>query len=95
MILRIVKSTNNEGNVNNNKKRVIGSNQETYLYYKYDDEYFLREADQKYIYKVPLKEKELDNIENKNELIYKAIMILSVEKFYKVVEFLNKEENRK
>lgn len=73
----------------------MNNNQDSYLYYKYDDEYFLREAEQKVIYKVPLKEKELDNIENKNEPIYKAIMIISAEKFYKVINFLNSEENRK
>lgn len=41
-------------------------------------------------YKVPLKEKELDNIENKGELIYKSIMLMTSEKFYQTIDLLNK-----
>ena len=59
-----------------------------YMFYKFDDYHFLKESDYNVIYKLPLQEKNLENLENKNEPIYKVIMLLTAEKFNKVVDYL-------
>jgi hypothetical protein len=72
------------------KKRLVveSSNKEKYLFYKFDDEYFLKESECSTIFKIPFQEKSLENIENKNEPVYKAIMLLTANKFYNVVKYL-------
>lgn len=106
-LFRIVKNISNNSNINNNykvnskdgKKRMVDTSKlnsnssSEYLFYKYDDEYFLKSAEYCMIYKLPLLEKGLENIENKNEPIYKAIMIITAEKFYSVIKYLNENNN--
>jgi hypothetical protein len=58
------------------------------LYYKYDDDYFIKAADFSCSLKVPFVEKNLDNIENKNEPVFKCIAIIKFEKFIEVISKL-------
>ncbi len=92
-----MKSQNNESKTQKDgKKRVIvdSSCKEQYLYYKFDDEYFLRESECSTIFKIPFQEKSLENIENKNEPVYKAIMLLTASKFYNVVKYLYEDSQK-
>lgn len=66
------------------------SKSESYLYYKYEDEYIAKDADYVSIFKLPLYEKELELLENKDEPIYKMICLISSEKYYKIVDYINK-----
>jgi hypothetical protein len=75
------------------KKGNQTNEEEQTLYYKFDDQHFLKEADFLTTFKVPLKDKNLENIENKTEPIYKAIAIINAQKFYKVIDFLLSESN--
>lgn len=67
------------------KKTGVDSN---HLYYKYDDDYFIKAADYSCSFKVPFVEKNLDNIENKNEPVFKCIAIIKFEKFIEVISKL-------
>ncbi len=71
------------------KKSSIKEKEEI-LYYKFDDQYFVNAADFATSIKVPYNEKNLENIENKSEPIYKTILILRADKFKSVVESLAK-----
>lgn len=80
----------NEPKRTGNKIGVVQTPKEESLFYKFDDEYLVKEAEFVTTFKLPLKEKELENIENKNEPIYKAIAIISMEKFNNIVDHLLK-----
>lgn len=79
--------TNNTNN-NFSNSTSIKNGLDEYMFYKFDDYHFLKESDYNVIFKLPLYEKQLENLENKNEPIYKVAMLLTAEKFYKVVDFL-------
>ena len=68
----------------------IKSKSESNLYYKYEDEYIAKDSDYVSIFKLPLYEKELELLENKDEPIYKMICLISSEKYYKIVDYINK-----
>lgn len=72
-----------------NKKSSIKDKEEI-LYYKFDDEYFINAADFVTSIKVPYDEKNLENIENKSEPVYKTILIIKAEKFNSIVDSLIK-----
>lgn len=70
--------------------KITKNKSESYLYYKYEDEYIAKDSDYVSIFKLPLYENQLELLENKDEPIYKMICLISSEKYYKIVDFINK-----
>ena len=70
-----------------NKKSNVEKKEED-LYYKFDDEFLIKEADFYTYLKVPFLEKQLENIENKNEPVYKGIVVIRADKFNLIIDKL-------
>jgi protein BCP1 len=79
--------------VNPTKKKVKvkkTENKEEDLYYKFEEEHFVKSSDVSLFYKIPYEEKFNDFQENTNEKQYFNICFISTQKFVEVINFLNK-----
>lgn len=89
-----MKKGDSTGKAKNKKRKVESEGSQVRLYYKYEDEYIVKASDFVVTYKYPLAEKELDNLENLNEPIYKAIGIIEYKKYLEVVSYLLSNNNK-
>ena len=61
------------------------------LFYKFEDEHFLKDSEVNLSYKIPYDKKFLDFQENTNEPQYYNICFIKTDKFVQVIDSLNKQ----
>ena len=65
------------------------------IYYKYEDDYFAKEALAQVTYKIPYEQKIKDFVENPNEPQYLNILFLKTSDFFKVIKNTQSEDMSK
>ena len=65
------------------------------IYYKFEDDYFAKEALAYLKYKIPYEQKIKDFVENSNEPQYFNIIFLKTSDFYKVIKRIQSEDMTK
>ena len=65
------------------------------IYYKFEDDYFAKEALANLKYKIPYEQKIKDFMENPNEPQYFNILFLKATDFYKIIKTIQSEDMSK
>jgi len=69
-----------------NKKTKFDKKESEYIFYKYEEEAFVKNSVISFSYKIPLQEKNLGFLENSNEPQHKFIAILKMTAFLKLID---------
>jgi len=94
MMSKFVEFTGTE-NTQNKKRKIDSTKNMNELYYKYEDDYFAKEALASLKYKIPYEQKIKDFMENPNEPQYFNILFLKTTDFYKIIEKVQSEDMAK
>jgi len=94
MASKFVEYTGDEG-MQNKKRKIQSSKNMNEIYYKFEDDYFAKEAVAQMRYKIPYDQKIKDFVENSNEPQYFNILFLKANDFFKVIQKVQSEDMTK
>jgi len=77
------------------KKKKTETKKSNDIYYKFEDDYFVRESLAQIKYKIPYDKKFADFIENSSEPQYLNILFLKAADFYRVIKEIQTEDLKK